>query len=106
MMEIVATTSLPAVDRPKAGTPCARVKKKEKKKRKRILFLVATTSLPAVYRPNDDRWNAARSCQNSRFNSIWLLLILLFFWNTVYIVYKYAQFCLLDTSPGGWGVRI
>ena len=28
-----------------------------------LLFLVATTSLPAVYRPNDDRWNAARSCQ-------------------------------------------
>ena len=29
-----------------------------------MAFLVATTSLPAVYRPNDDRWNAARSCQN------------------------------------------
>ena len=28
-----------------------------------MAFLVATTSLPAVYRPNDDRWNAARSCQ-------------------------------------------
>ena len=28
-----------------------------------MTFLVATTSLPAVYRPNDDRWNAARSCQ-------------------------------------------
>ena len=27
------------------------------------MFLVATTSLPAVYRPNDNRWNAARSCQ-------------------------------------------
>ena len=25
--------------------------------------IVATTSLPAVYRPNDNRWNAARSCQ-------------------------------------------
>ena len=32
--------------------------------KKRMLFLVATTSLPAVDRPNDDRWNAARSCQN------------------------------------------
>ena len=28
-----------------------------------MAFLVATTSLPAVYRLNDDRWNAARSCQ-------------------------------------------
>ena len=25
--------------------------------------IVATTSLPLVDRPNDDRWNAARSCQ-------------------------------------------
>ena len=38
-------------------------KKKKEKKKKRIMFLVATMSLPAVYRPNDDRWNAARSCQ-------------------------------------------
>ena len=38
-------------------------RKKRKKKEKRIVFLVATTSLPAVYRPNDDRWNAACSCQ-------------------------------------------
>ena len=37
--------------------------KKRKEKKKRMTFLVATTSLPAVYRPNDDRWNAARSCQ-------------------------------------------
>ena len=37
--------------------------KKEKKREKRMAFLVATMSLPAVYRPNDDRWNAARSCQ-------------------------------------------
>ena len=28
-----------------------------------MAILVATTSLPAVYHPNDDRWNAARSCQ-------------------------------------------
>ena len=26
-------------------------------------FLVATTSLPAVYRRNNNRWNAACSCQ-------------------------------------------
>ena len=39
-------------------------RKKRKKKKKRMAFLVATTSLPAVYRPNDDRWNAACSCQN------------------------------------------
>ena len=38
-------------------------KEKKKKKKKRMAFFVATTSLPAVYRPNDDRWNAARSCQ-------------------------------------------
>ena len=39
-------------------------KRKEKKKeKKRMAFLVATTSL---LRPNDDRWNAARSCQNSK----------------------------------------
>ena len=31
-----------------------------------MAFLVATTSLPAVYRPSDDRWNAARSCQNGK----------------------------------------
>ena len=39
-------------------------KKRKKRKEKRMSFLLATTSLPAVYRPNDDRWNAARSCQN------------------------------------------
>ena len=39
-------------------------KRKEKRKKKRMPFLVATTSLPTVYRLNDDRWNAARSCQN------------------------------------------
>ena len=37
--------------------------KEKRKKKKRMAFLVATTSLSAVYRPNDDRWNAARSCQ-------------------------------------------
>ena len=31
-----------------------------------MAFLVATTSLAAVYHPNDDRWNAARSCQFSQ----------------------------------------
>ena len=38
-------------------------KKEKKEKKKRMAFLVATTSLSAVYRPNDDRCNAARSCQ-------------------------------------------
>ena len=38
-------------------------KREKKKKEKRMTFFVATTSLPAVYRPNDDRWNAAFSCQ-------------------------------------------
>ena len=28
--------------------------------------IVATTSLPLVDRPNDDRWNAARSCQKEK----------------------------------------
>ena len=32
-------------------------------KKKIMAFLVATTSLPAVYHWNDDRWNAAHSCQ-------------------------------------------
>ena len=42
-------------------------KRKEKKReeKKRMSFLVATTSLPAVDRPKADRWNAARSRQNS-----------------------------------------
>ena len=44
-----------------------RKKEKEKKReKKRMAFLVATMSLPAVYRPNDDRPNAARSCQNQK----------------------------------------
>ena len=30
---------------------------------KKFKIVVATTSLPAVDRPNNDRWNAARSCQ-------------------------------------------
>ena len=52
LMEIVATTSLPAVDRPNADRwNAARSRQKEKRK-KRMAFLVATTSLPAVYRPN------------------------------------------------------
>ena len=37
------------------------------KKEKNMWFLVATTSLPAVDRPNADRWNAARSCQYSKY---------------------------------------
>ena len=52
--------SWPPESRP-TGTPHARAKRK-----KRMAFLVVTTSLPAVYRPNDDRWNAARSCQNDK----------------------------------------
>ena len=40
-----------------------RKKKKKEKKKERMPFLVATMSLPALYRPNNDRWNAARSCQ-------------------------------------------
>ena len=39
-------------------------KKKEKKEKKIMTFIVATTSLPAVDPLYDDRWNAARSCQN------------------------------------------
>ena len=35
-----------------------------RKEKKLMSFLVATASLPAVDRPNDDRWNAARLCQN------------------------------------------
>ena len=36
------------------------------KKEKRLMKIKATTSLQAVDRPNDDRWTAARSCQNSK----------------------------------------
>ena len=39
-----------------------REKKKRENKEKRMAFLVATTSLLHL---NDDRWNAARSCQLS-----------------------------------------
>ena len=60
-MDIVATTSLPAVDRLNADRwNAARSRQKKKKRRMKI---VATTSLPAVDRPNADRWNAARSRQ-------------------------------------------
>ena len=91
-MKIVATTSLPAVDRPNADRwNAARSRQKKKKEKimtfiaannvvasrpperrrtgtphshaKIMAFLVATMSLPAVYRPNKDYWNAARSCQ-------------------------------------------
>ena len=37
----------------------------EKKEEKRLMIIVATTSLPAVDRPNADRWNPARSYQQS-----------------------------------------
>ena len=42
-------------------------KKQEKngEKKKIRMKIVATMSLPAVDRPNADRWNAARSRQNS-----------------------------------------
>ena len=60
MTFIVATNVIASrlPERRPTGTPHARAKRK-----KRMAFLVATTSLPAVYRPNDDRWNAASSCQ-------------------------------------------
>ena len=53
-MKIVATTSLPAVDRPNADrwNAARSCQKRKEKKEKRMAFLVATTSLPAVYRPN------------------------------------------------------
>ena len=41
-------------------------KKEKKKKEKNGVFSGHYTSLPAVYRPNDDRWNAARSCQYTK----------------------------------------
>ena len=52
MLFLVATTSLPAVNRLNANRWNAT--RSRQKKKKRMLFLVATTSLPAVYRPNDD----------------------------------------------------
>ena len=42
-------------------------KKKEKRKEKNGVFsghyVIASSLLPERLRPNDDRWNAARSCQ-------------------------------------------
>ena len=42
-------------------------KKKKKKKEKNGVFsghyVIAISLLPERLRPNDDRWNAARSCQ-------------------------------------------
>ena len=35
------------------------------KKKKRLMIIVATTSLPAVNCPNNNRWNAACSCQQN-----------------------------------------
>ena len=83
MTFLVATTSLPAVYRPNgyartttAGTPHTRAKKtgekkekkrKKKKKEKNGVFsghyVIASSLPPERLRPNDDRWNAACSCQ-------------------------------------------
>ena len=55
---------------PYAGPQCTPSKrkvdngeKKRKKEKKRMSFFVATTSFQPVDRLNDDRWNAACSCQ-------------------------------------------
>ena len=53
--------------------------KKQEKKKKRLMKIVATLSfpsslLPERHRPNDDRWNAARSCQFNEKISIGLQL--------------------------------
>ena len=44
-------------------------KKEKKKKRKNGVFsghyVIASSLPPERRRPNDDRWNAARSCQNN-----------------------------------------
>ena len=64
-MEIVATTSLPAVDRPNADRWNAA--RSRQKKEKNVVFsghyVIASSLPPEWWRPNDDRWNAARSCQ-------------------------------------------
>ena len=43
-------------------------KKREKKREKNGVFsghyVIASSLLPEQLRPNDDRWNAARSCQS------------------------------------------
>ena len=45
-------------------------KKKKKEKKKNGVFsghyVIASSLPPERLRPNDDRWNAARSCQNSK----------------------------------------
>ena len=65
-MKIVATTSLPAVDRPNAyrwNAARSRQKKREKNGVFSGHYVIASSLLPERLRPNDDCWNAARSCQ-------------------------------------------
>ena len=57
--------STPSMRKGRDGGKRAGGKNGKKQKRKRQMKIVATTSLPAVDRPNADRWNAARSRQNS-----------------------------------------
>ena len=70
MAFLVATTLLPAVYRPNddaqtttAGTQHTRAKKKEKNGAFSGHYAIASSLPPERLRPNDDRWNAARSCQ-------------------------------------------
>ena len=63
-MKIVATTSLPAVDRPNADRRTLAPKRKKEKNG----VLVATTSLPAVYRPNDDAQTKTAGTLHARAN--------------------------------------
>ena len=64
-MKIVATTSLPAVDRPNADRwNAARSRQKKEKNGVFSGHYVIASGLPHErLRPNDNRWNAARSCQ-------------------------------------------
>ena len=64
MLFLVATTSLPAVDRPNADRwNATRSCQKEKNSVFSGHYVIARSLRPERLRPNEDRWNAARSCQ-------------------------------------------
>ena len=61
-MKIVATTSLPAVDRPNADRWNA-ARSRQKNGVFSGHYAIASSLPPERLRPNDDRWNAAHLCQ-------------------------------------------
>ena len=65
-MSLLVATNVVASRPPKrrpTGTPHARAKRKEKNGVFSGHYVIASNLPPERLRPNDDRWNAARSCQ-------------------------------------------